>query len=309
MESRLISDGLSRGLTKPGRERILAEWSKAEDRLVHDQEGAITSARTVLEGLCKHILDETGTAYPADGDLPKLYGLVANTLGLSAKTQVSEINRRFFGAVHTIIQAVGELRNKVGDAHGKSYNESRVSEAQSQLAVSLSGAITSFLLSALDSHLAAVHRLTAGGEAILIFEKSTVWRLVDHARNAPKHLSSYGVKSKAGLWLVGDAGIYLMSNGSPPQLSDGSIKSSAAARSMPRLTAYAEGCGPTDEVDDWWPIHNAIEGGDDFVRTIPLAEFVEALEQSDRKLVIVASREHQRIYSDAQWAKAHQGDS
>lgn len=302
MSIRSISDSILRGLAKEGRERILREWEKAEERLVYDPDGAITSARTVLEALCKHILDSIEMAYPSDGDLPKLYSLVSAKLGLSAKSQISDINKRFFGSVHTIIQAVGELRNKVGDAHGKSFNDASASEAQAQLAVSLSGAVANFLLSALDSYLVAVHRLTPSGSAILIFDKALVWRLIDHARNAPQHLSSYGEKSKAALWLVGDAGIYLMSNGSPPQLRDGSIKSVAAAGQSPRLTAYAEGCGPGDDVDNWWPIHNAIEGGDDFSRTIAIEHFSDSLRDADRKIVIVASREDQTIFSDVQWA-------
>jgi hypothetical protein len=301
MNLRSISERLSAGLTKEGRERILKEWEKAGDRLVHDQEGAITSARTLLESVCKHILDTTETPYPSDGDLPKLYGLVSAKLGLSAKSQVSDINKRFFGAVHTIIQAVGELRNKAGDAHGKSFNEASVSEAQALLSVSLAGAIATFLLTALDSHLAAHHRLTSDGEAILIFDKATVWRLVDHARNAPRHLPAYGEESNAALWLVGDAGLYLMSNGDPPQLADGSIKSTEAAGQNPRLVAYAQGCGTEDEVDNWWPIHNAIEGGDDFVRTIPIEYFLDVLERADQKIVIVASPDKETFYSDNEW--------
>lgn len=37
-----------------------------------DPEGAITAARTLLETVCKHILDERGVDYEADADLPAL---------------------------------------------------------------------------------------------------------------------------------------------------------------------------------------------------------------------------------------------
>ena len=38
-------------------------WQKALDRKREDPEGAITSARTLLETVCKHVLDQTNISY------------------------------------------------------------------------------------------------------------------------------------------------------------------------------------------------------------------------------------------------------
>jgi hypothetical protein len=54
------------------------------------------------------------------------------------------------------------------------------------------------------------------------------------------------------------------------------------------LVAEAEGCDASVEVDDWWPIHNAIEGGDDFSLSIPVQEFRPALESAHLAIVIIA---------------------
>lgn len=62
----------------------------------------------------------------------------------------------------------------------------------------------------------------------------------------------------AALWLVGDADLYLMSNGKPPLLQDGKIVSVEEAVSTRRLCAFAEGCGPLNEVDEWWPVRTAM---------------------------------------------------
>ncbi len=42
---------------------VQAAWSKALDRRSSDPEGAITMARTLLESVCKHILDESAVPY------------------------------------------------------------------------------------------------------------------------------------------------------------------------------------------------------------------------------------------------------
>ena len=52
-------------------------WRKALDRRHEDPEGAITAVRTLLESVCKHILDECGVVYGDNADLPKLYGLTS----------------------------------------------------------------------------------------------------------------------------------------------------------------------------------------------------------------------------------------
>lgn len=47
-------------------------WQKALDRRGVDPEGAITAARTLIETVCKHILDDAGVVYSDNSDLPKL---------------------------------------------------------------------------------------------------------------------------------------------------------------------------------------------------------------------------------------------
>jgi hypothetical protein len=58
-------------------------WIKALERRHADPEGAITSARTLLETVCKRVLDETGTEYDHKDDLPALYRAVATKLNIA----------------------------------------------------------------------------------------------------------------------------------------------------------------------------------------------------------------------------------
>ena len=51
-------------------ESVQIVWKKALDRRQSDPEGAITAARTLLETICKHILDEKGIECTNKTDLP-----------------------------------------------------------------------------------------------------------------------------------------------------------------------------------------------------------------------------------------------
>jgi hypothetical protein len=103
---------------------------------------------------------------------------------------------------------------------------------------------------------------------------------------------------EAALWLVGDAGVYLMSNGRLPILYDGRIVSVEEARHRVRLCAHAGGCGPEDEVDDWWPVPTEIEGGDDFCRSLPVDLILSVLSDSRRYVVILASPDATEIFGN-----------
>ena len=65
-------------------------WRKALDRRVSDPEGAITAAKTLVETVCKHIIEEAGGTYGDNDDLPKLYATASEHLNL-APGQHSEI--------------------------------------------------------------------------------------------------------------------------------------------------------------------------------------------------------------------------
>lgn len=291
-------------LSRPRYARLRGDWQKAYDRLPSDPDGAITAAKTLMEAACKHALDETGVSYGKADDLPKLYGLAAQRLGISPGAQADDLFRAVFGAAHTVVGRLGELRNNVGDAHGKGRGALSASRAQAELAVNLAGSVASFLIDTLESYLSATRRLTVRGDAVLVFEASKVWRLSDHARNSREWQPVYGERNpKPALLLVGDAGVYLMSNGLPPISYRGLVPKEGEDAEIPYLIAPAEGCNPDcDNVDDWWPIHNAIAGGDDFAVALPLDEFQGALEKAQRSIVLVGTEYHMRYYSDAEFA-------
>jgi hypothetical protein len=121
-------------------------WQKALERRFSDPEGAITSARTLIESVCKYILDEAKEEYNDAVDLPKLYKQTAELLNLAPSQHTEQIFKQILGGCTAIIEGLGSLRNKLSDAHGKGKIGTRPSAHHAELAVNLSGALSSYLI-------------------------------------------------------------------------------------------------------------------------------------------------------------------
>lgn len=121
------------------------QWQKALDRKQTEPEGAITLARTLIESILKHILDEQKIEYNDAADLPELYKEVAKSLDLAPENHQEQIFKQILGGSSSIVSGLGALRNKLGDAHGKSKKSIKPSERHSELAVNLAGTMAIFL--------------------------------------------------------------------------------------------------------------------------------------------------------------------
>lgn len=126
---------------------IKSAWKKAMDRRVDDPEGAITSARSLLELVCKHILDGCGEGYGPKDDLPRLHGKTIERLNLAPSQHTEEVFKTILGSCQTVVSSIGALRNKLGDAHGKDPHHVNPSPRHAELAVHLAGAMATFLWS------------------------------------------------------------------------------------------------------------------------------------------------------------------
>ncbi len=125
---------------------VQAAWQKCLERRDRDPEGAITAARTMLESCCKCILDDCGVPLKGTEDLPKLYGLVAEQLKLSPGAHEEKVFKQILGGCHAVVEGLGTLRNRLGDAHGRGSRPIRPTARHAQLAVNLAGAMSTFLI-------------------------------------------------------------------------------------------------------------------------------------------------------------------
>ena len=122
-------------------------WSKALERRNTDPEGAITAARTLLETVCKHILDAQQVEYNSKKiELHELYRLVASELNLSPSQHSEEVFKQILGGCSGIVNGLGTLRNRLGDAHGQGKQPVKPAPRHAELAVNLSGSVALFLV-------------------------------------------------------------------------------------------------------------------------------------------------------------------
>lgn len=132
-------------------EGVHVVWEKAISRRTSDPEGAITMARTLLETVCKHILDKSEEKYTGHDDLPKLYGKVARLLKLAPDQHVEEPIKAILGGGMTMVNGIGTLRNRYSDAHGTGVKAPvRPSPRHASFAVNTAGAIATFLVETLN---------------------------------------------------------------------------------------------------------------------------------------------------------------
>ena len=136
----------SERLTAVDSASIQTAWRKALDRRMPDPEGAITSARTLLEAVCKHVLDEDKISYQDKDDLPKLYSLVAKHLNLSPSQHTEQLFKQILGGCHAVVEGLGALRNKLSDAHARGKIVVRPLPRHAELAVNLAGTMATFIL-------------------------------------------------------------------------------------------------------------------------------------------------------------------
>lgn len=127
-------------------EHVHAIWQKALARRSNDPEGAITAARTLLETVCKYILDDAGVAYADDTDLPKLWGLVAEQLNLAPAQHQENVFKAILGNCQAVVNNLAAIRNRAGDAHGQGRRQVKPKPRHAELAVNLAGTMASFLV-------------------------------------------------------------------------------------------------------------------------------------------------------------------
>jgi integrase len=123
-------------------------WAKALARRESDPEGAVTTARTLLESVCKHILDAANKEFRQGASLPELYKLTAEVLEIAPTEQIEPIFKSLFGACAEVIANIGRLRNELSDSHGRGPFGQMPDWRHAELAVHLSGAMATYLAAA-----------------------------------------------------------------------------------------------------------------------------------------------------------------
>lgn len=125
---------------------VQTEWDKAVTRQASDPDGAITIARTLVESVCKHILHDLGETPDDKSELPKLFHRTSEMLNLAPSQHAEHAVKAILGGCASVANGLAELRNKLGDAHGKQAGSVRAQPRHARLAVNVAGSLALFLV-------------------------------------------------------------------------------------------------------------------------------------------------------------------
>lgn len=143
---------ISVALRKFDEDSVHSVWSRALERRNTDPEGAITAARTLLETVCKHILDNRSIQYDSKKiEMHELYKLTSSELNLSPSQHTQDIFKQILGGCSAVVNGLGTLRNRLGDAHGQGKQPVRPAPRHAELAVNLSGSLALFLVATYEA--------------------------------------------------------------------------------------------------------------------------------------------------------------
>lgn len=113
---------------KEGHVFIDEQIKKSERKIQEgDYDGAITNARSLLEGVLTELekqLDENAPHY--DGDMPKLYKRVQKLLNLELRRpDIEGPLKQILSGLVSIVVGVSGLSNRMGDRHVRSYKPAK----------------------------------------------------------------------------------------------------------------------------------------------------------------------------------------
>jgi hypothetical protein len=130
---------------------VQLELDRALNAAKSDPEIAVTAACSLIESVCRSILDELDQPLPAKEDISGLYRAIREPLGLSPTKEglsaeiVNDVKSALSGLV-TAVQSIGALRTHAGSAHGKSKGVRRIDTRIANLAIHSASAVALFLI-------------------------------------------------------------------------------------------------------------------------------------------------------------------
>lgn len=121
-----------------------------------DPDDVLTSAKCLIESVCRAILADTGNGVIANA--PDFAPLTKQAFGelrllpdqVSNQSKGAKLVKRILQNISSVLQNLAELRNLYGDAHGKGPGTKGLEPRHARLAAGLAGTLATFLLETHD---------------------------------------------------------------------------------------------------------------------------------------------------------------
>ena len=126
-------------------DQIDADFGRIMDSLDADPADAITAARSLVESACKVAMDDLGVPFDDREDLPSLYKKAALALNVDPSQHEELVYKKILQGLTTTVQGLAEVRNVMGDAHGKRRGAPRPSPRHARVAAGAAWTVATFI--------------------------------------------------------------------------------------------------------------------------------------------------------------------
>lgn len=152
---RLCTAGLGQAVTEQLDKKIgdldfdsvKADFERALSQAEEDPEDAVTSACSLVESVCKCVLEEMHVELPSKQDVGHLTNALAKELNLSpARQDIVPDIKQILGGLQSVAAGIGALRTHSGDAHGRGKSNSRIDSRIARLAIHAASTLALFYI-------------------------------------------------------------------------------------------------------------------------------------------------------------------
>ncbi|HAT1659743.1 TPA: abortive infection family protein [Legionella pneumophila] len=129
---------------------ILEQIDKFQEKVESgDFDGAITNARSMVEGVFEELVIRSGACLQKhDGDLNKLYKQVKKCLNLdNTQPDLSQTLIQMLSGLNSIVSGIAGISNKMSDRHARKYKPQK---HHALLAINSANTLCSFLISSFE---------------------------------------------------------------------------------------------------------------------------------------------------------------
>ncbi|MEF2581793.1 MAG: abortive infection family protein [Collinsella aerofaciens] len=127
-----------------------------EDIELGNFDSALTKARTLLEEVFCWAIERKGMQPSSSGDAGKLFSQVKCLYNIHADRTMDRRICDLVNGLNKIVDSIGQMRNKQGDAHGVGASRVNIEDYHARLAVNAAANVADFVLS-------VVHRAERNG--------------------------------------------------------------------------------------------------------------------------------------------------
>lgn len=127
-----------------------------EDIELGNFDSALTKARTLLEEVFCWAIERKGEQSSSSGDVGKMFSQVKCLYNIHADKTMDRRICDLVNGLNIIVDSIGQMRNKQGDAHGVGASRVNIEDYHARLAVNAAANVADFVLS-------VVHRAERNG--------------------------------------------------------------------------------------------------------------------------------------------------